>query len=334
MSAAVAVRGARGGFTQADRRRFLRRNLWTAGIYAVFLILLFVERLLHPTLGPFDVQNLVITAMPLAFAAAAQTSVVLIGGIDLSVGALMALVNVEAASHMTTSDFRVAIVQALLIVVGTSILGALTGLVITLSRVPDIIITLGTSFVWSGLALVVMPSPGGGVPLEFQQLVIGSWFGGGWPEGLFVLVALVLVIWLPLSRSRLGLRMYAMGSNRTSAYLSGVNLARTRVAAYALGGAFVGLAGLALTCITASGDPNSASNYTLNSVAATVLGGVSLAGGKGGLAGPIAAAYILTIINPIMAFANVDQNRSTVVQGSVVVLVVVFAQLVARRKRV
>lgn len=317
----------------AARRRFLRRNLWTVGVYAVFLLLLLVEKLIHPEMDTFDVQNLVITALPLAFAATGQAVVVLIGGIDLSVGAMMALVNVIAARWMFGSSFQQAILESLVIIVLVASLGALTGLVITVSRVPDIIVTLATSFIWSGLALWVLPTPGGGPPLDYQQLVLGMWFGGGWPEGLFIMAAIVFVIWVPFYRSKFGLSLYALGSNRTAAYLSGVNLGRTRILAYALGGVFVALAGLALTCVTASGDPNSASNYTLNSVAAVVLGGVSLAGGRGGLAGPIAAAFILTIINILMVFASVDQNWSTVVQGAVVVIVVTFAGLVALRRR-
>lgn len=332
MSSVAATPSATPFIPAATRRRFLRRNSWPLGIYGVLILLLIVEKLIHPSLSSFDIENLVILSMPLALAAMAQASVVLVGGIDLSIGAMMALVNVVAASWMVHGDFRQAVLYALVIIAGTMILGALTGLVITVSRVPDIIVTLATSFIWSGLALRVMSSPGGGVPVDFGNLVNGELWGF-FPEGLLLLVIIVAVVWLPWYRSRLGLSVYALGSDRTAAFLSGVSVARTRIAAYALGGVFVALAGLALTAATGGGDPNSASNYTLNSVAAVVLGGVSLAGGRGGMLGPIAAAFVLEIIGIILGFLKVDPNYATVIQGAIVVLVVLFAGLLALRRR-
>jgi ribose transport system permease protein len=316
----------------ATRRRFMRRNTWTLGIYGVLILLLIVEKIVHPNLNSFDVENLVITAMPLALAAMAQTAVVLVGGIDLSIGQMMAFVNVVAATAMVNSDFRVAILQSLLIIAAIAALGALTGLVITVSRVPDIIVTLATSFIWYGLALRVMTVPSGGVPLEFGNLVNGELWGF-FPEGLLVLIAIVLVVWLPWYRSRLGLAAYAVGSDRTAAFLSGVKVAQTRILSYALGGVFAALAGLALTASTSGGDPNSASNYTLNSVAAVVMGGVSLAGGRGGMLGPLAAAYVLTLIGLILGFTRVDPNWAIVIQGVIVVLVVLFATVLEIRRR-
>jgi len=317
----------------ATRRRFLRRNVWGASIYGVLVLLLIVEKIVHPGLEAFDFQTLVIETMPLAFAAMAQASVVLVGGIDLSIGQMMALVNVVGATYLVNADLKQAILASLAIIAGTAVLGALTGLVITVSRVPDIIVTLATSFIWYGLALHVMSTPGGGVgSTEFSDLVngeIGTWL----PEGVVVVAAVLLVVWLPWYRSKLGLSVYALGSDRTAAFLSGVRVARTRIAAYALGGVFAALAGLALLCETLQGDPNSASNFTLNSVAAVVLGGVSLAGGRGGMLGPVAAAFVLNIIGAIMGFLKVNPNYAVVIQGAIVVLVVLLAATLTLRRR-
>jgi ribose transport system permease protein len=314
------------------RRRFIRRNTWALGIYGVLGLLLVVEKLVHPNLNSFDMQNLVIVSMPLALAAMAQASVVLVGGIDLSIGTMMALVNVIAANAMVNSSFQQAILQAIIIILGISVLGALTGLIITVTRVPDIIVTLATSFIWYGLALRVMSTPSGGVPFKFGELVNGELWGF-FPEGLLVLIAIIVVIWLPWYRSKVGLSVYALGSSRTGAFLSGVSVARTRIAAYAMGGVFVALAGIALTASTSTGDANSASNYTLNSVAAVVMGGVSLAGGRGGMLGPVAAAYVLNTIGVILGFLQADPNWSTVIQGAIVVMVVLFAGLLEVRRR-
>ena len=134
---------------------------------------------------------------------------------------------------------------------------------------------------------------------------------------------------VPGSGSR-SMRSGAIARRRFSA---GCNVARTRIAAYALGGLFVALAGIALLAETSQGDPNSASSFTLNSVACVVLGGVSLMGGRGGMLGPIAAAFVLNIIRSILGFLRVDPNYATVIQGAIVVLVVLFAGVLALRRR-
>jgi ribose transport system permease protein len=319
------------------RHRFLRRNTWALAVYGILIALLIADAIIKPlktgyNLDWTDIQTLVIFTTPLALAAMAQASVVLIGGIDLSIGQMMALVNVVAATWMVNADLKQALLFSLVIVAGTACLGALTGFVITLSRVPDIIVTLASSFIWYGLALRIMASPSGGAPIDFGNLVNGQYWNF-LPEGLVVLAVIIAVTWLPWQRSRMGLSMYALGSDRTAAFLSGVRVNRTRIAAYALGGVFVGLAGLGLTAETLGGDPNSASDYTLNSVAAVVLGGVSLAGGRGGMLGPVAAAFVLNIIGIILGNMKVDPNYATVVQGAIVVLVVLFAGLLTLRKQ-
>jgi ribose transport system permease protein len=216
--------------------------------------------------------------------------------------------------------------------VGAALAGALTGVLITITRVPDIIVTLATSFLWAGLALQLMPTPGGGAPLDFVNLMTGE-IGSDLPSGLVVLLVVLAVVWLPLRRARPGLALYAVGSNRTAAFLSGVSVARTRVIAYALGGVFTALGGLALTATTSNGSAVSGTYYTLNSVAAIVLGGVSLAGGRGGMIGPLAATFVLTLVSTLLTLLGLDQNWSQVIQGALVVLVVMFAGLALVRRR-
>jgi len=319
----------------AARGRWTRRNAWPLAVYALLVVLLGVEKIVHPALNNYDMQSLVGGALPLALAAMAQAVVVISGGVDLSVGALMSLVNVVSAFYMVHADLKGALLVSALLVAGTALAGALTGLIITATRVPDIIVTLATSFVWSGLALQVMPTPGGGAPQEFADLLTGE-VAAVAPAGVVALLVVVAVVWLPLRRARLGLALYAIGSNRTAAYLSGVSVARARVAAYAFGGVFAALAGLALTASTLNGNATSGTagaGYTLNSVAAVVVGGVSLTGGRGGLLGPIAAAFVLTQINTILTFMGIDANVGTVIQGALVVVVVMVAGLLLLRRR-
>ena len=314
------------------RARWARRNAWTLGVYALLLLLLLAEKIVHPGLNAFDVQSLVDGALPLALAALAQAAVVIAGGIDLAVGSVMSLVNVVSALTMAHADLGGALLIAALLIVGAALAGGLTGAVITATGVPDIIATLGTGFLWAGLALQIMPIPGGGAPLDFANLLTGE-LGANIPAGLIVLVAVLAVIWLPLRRTRLGLALYAVGSNRSAAYLSGVGVARARVAAYALGGVFAALGGLVLTASTSNGNATSGVSYTLNSVAAIVVGGVSLTGGRGSMLGAVAAAFILTLANTILTFLGVDPNYSIVIQGALVVVVVMVAGLLLVRRR-
>src|SRR5262249_47279349 len=140
-----------------------------------------------------------------------------------------------------------------------------------------------------------------------------------------VLIAAVLVlVWLPLRLSRPGLALYAIGSNRNAAFLSGVRVARTRVLSYAMAGFFAALGGLALTATTANGNPVAGSIYTLQSFAAVVLGGVLLSGGRGGLVGPVVAAFVLTQITSQFSYWQVEPNWAQVIQGAIVVGVVLI----------
>jgi ribose transport system permease protein len=319
-------------------RRLARRHGWTVGVYVLLLGLLLYWRTIPAEWGTFDVQSLAIDALPFAFAAMAQAVVIISGGIDLSIGSMMGLVNVLSAKYMfdaTTGQavsFREALVIAVLLIVGAGLAGALTGLIINVTKVADIIVTLAMLFVWGGAALAVMQIPGGGAPLEFGKLAIGYTFTPWLPSGLVILGAVVLLVWVPMRWRKPGLALYAIGSSRSASFLSGISVAWTRVGAYALGGALAGMGGLALTATSGIGDALSGQYYTLNSVAAVVLGGVALVGGVGGLIGPIAAAFVLTLVKSIMILKGVDQNWAQVIQGTLIVLVVMVGGLALRQR--
>jgi ribose transport system permease protein len=269
--------------------------------------------------------------LPLALAAVAQAVVVIAGGIDLSIGSMMALTSVISAALMKgqAEEFGVAVVIGVLLL--GLVIGAINGSLVVLTRVPDIVVTLAMSFVWAGCALLVLKTPGGGSAQWLKDLVIGS-LGNEWiPKGAVVLIVIVALIWIPVRRSRLGLSIYAIGSNQLAAFRSGVSVARTKVAAYALTGLLSALAGLSLTASTGIGTPVPGP-YTLLSVAAVVLGGVSLAGGRGGVFGPIVAVVILQLIRTDMTFLNVNTNLATVLQGLILIGVVMVGSLIQIRR--
>jgi ribose transport system permease protein len=317
----------------APWRRALRLHGWTIAVWLVLLAMVPYWRSLSEQGLEFDLQALAIDALPLCFAAMAQAIVVISGGIDLSIGSLMGAINVLSAREMVDMSFRQALAFSLLLVLLAVLASGFTGLVITLTRIPDIVVTLGMLFVWQGVALWIMEIPGGGVPLDYSDLALGDLGSTGIPNGALVVLVALLLVWVPLRWLRPGLAIYAVGSNRNSAYLSGIGVARTRVGAYLLAGVFTGLGGLALTASSGIGDPNSGATYTLNSVAAVVLGGVSLLGGVGGLIGVIAAAYVLTLSKIILLLRGTDPNYANVYQGALIILVVVIGGLLTRKTR-
>jgi ribose transport system permease protein len=304
-----------------------RRNTWTIGL----VLLLVFTKLIQPSYGAPGVQGLAISVLPLAFAAVAQAIVVIAGGVDLSIGSMMALTSVVTATLMEgqSDTFGIAVVAAVLVL--GLLLGAINGSLVVVTRVPDIIVTLAMSFVWAGAALLVRDAPGGEAAPWLMTLVNSS-LGSPWiPQAAVVLVVVVALVWIPFVRSPLGLSVYAIGSNQLAAFRSGVAVGRTKILAYTLAGLFAAVGGIALTASTGIGTPVPGP-YTLESVAAVVLGGVSLAGGRGGVFGPIVAVVVLQIIQFDLTFLSVDSNIAIVIQGMILVAVVIFASLVELRR--
>ncbi len=311
--------------------RWARRNGWTLSLIGFFVLLLVFTKLIQPSYGVTGVQGLAISVLPLALAAVAQAVVVISGGLDLSIGSMMALTSVVAAVLMQGQPEEFGIVVVVGVLVLGLVLGAINGSLVVLTRVPDIVVTLAMGFVWAGFTLLVLNRPGGGATQWLKDLVIGS-LGNEWiPKAAIVLIVVVAIVWVPVRRSRLGLSIYAVGSNRLAAFRSGVSVGRTKVAAYVLTGLFASLAGLSLTASTGIGTPVPGP-YTLLSVAAIVLGGVSLAGGRGGLFGPIVAVLILSLIRSDMTFLSIDTNLALVAQGIILIGVVMVGSLIQLRR--
>ncbi len=311
---------------------WVRRNSWTIGLLGFLVVLLVFTKIIQPRYGIAAIQGLAISVLPLTLAAVAQAIVVISGGIDLSIGAMMALTGVISAALMKgqPEEFGVAVVLGVLLL-GLG-LGAINGGLVVLTRVPDIVVTLAMSFVWAGCALLVRSSPGGGAAQWLKDLVLGS-IGSEWiPKAAIALVVVVALVWIPLRRSRLGLSIYAIGSNQLAAFRSGVSVGRTKILAYMLTGLFSALAGLSLTASTGIGTPVPGP-YTLMSVAAVVLGGVSLAGGRGGVFGPIVAVVVLQMIRTDMTFLNVNTNLAVVAQGFILIGVVMVGSLIEMRRK-
>jgi ribose transport system permease protein len=287
---------------------------------------------LIPAFGSFQITSISKNSLPLVFLAVGQAIIVITGGIDLSLGALLLLSNVIAARFMQGQPVGVVAIVAIALIIGLALLNALTGYVITVSGVPDIVVTLAASYIWSGLALWILPSPGGGTAPEMRWLFTGSTSGIGGEPLLPILMLLIpcLAIAIWAKRSRQGLTLYAVGSSAIAARLTGLGVQRAKIVSYAIGGAMAALAGLATVAITGTGDPRFSvgANATLNSVAAVVLGGIALTGGSGNVFGVVATAVILIILNPILIAMGVNSNNAQVIQGILIAGVMMVGGLV------
>ena len=311
--------------------RILDRNKWTLGL-AVFLVFLLVAtKMLRPDFGVSGLDSLARASLPFALATVGMAVVVIAGGIDLSIAAMMAVASVSAASLMNGASDTQTVLSILVVLALGIAMGAINGTLIVLARVPDIVVTLAMLFVWQGLALLILSAPGGGAAPWLRDLIVGGVTLPGIPEGLTVwipksvifLFVWVVIIWLPIRRSKLGLMLYAVGSDALAAFRSGVPVGRVRVAAYAITGLFAALGGLAVTMSTGIGEPIPGP-YLLASVAAVVLGGVVLGGGRGGIFGPILAVIVLRLVRMDLTLLAVDPNLTTIIEGTIMVGVVML----------
>lgn len=318
-------------------QRWRRRHGWTVGVWILLLILLVWYATLIPRFGTFQITSITKNSLPLVYLAVGQAVIVIAGGIDLSVGAMMVLANTAAAVFMDGRSLGAAILVGVLIMVGLGIVNGFVGWIITVSKVPDIVVTLATSFIYAGVALLVLPGPGGSTAPGFRYVFTGATSGTGsnfWPPLAMMIIPAIVVAWF-MRRTRSGLSLYAAGSDLNAAYLSGVDTGLAKIKAYALGGAMSGLAGLATIALTGSGDPRFSvgSNATLNSVAAIVIGGIALTGGVGSIVGAIAAAIIIIFLNPILVVIGIDQNSAQVIQGALIALVMMVGGLLELQRR-
>ena len=307
----------------------LSRHAWPLGLAALLALMLVATKLIKPDFGASGLDSLVRAAVPFAFATAAMAIVVIAGGIDLSVAAVMAVASVSAAVLMDRFPGLGAGVVPLAIAIGAA-MGALNGALIALTRLPDIVVTLAMLFVWEGVALLILSAPGGTAYPWLMGILRGEVGLPGLPRAAVVVAAAILPFWWVMTRTRLGLAIRAIGSDPVAAFRSGVPIGATRILAYTLAGMLAGLGGLSLTLSTGIGEPIPGP-YLLASVAAVVLGGVALSGGKGGLIGPLIAVLILRLVRLMLTLLEVDPNITTIVEGTIMVAVVMFGGFIALR---
>jgi ribose transport system permease protein len=310
-----------------DWRYALREHV--GAIAAVVLFVLIFALYISKHSGGFNIDVVTTAAnkgVLLAVVAMAQTIVVITSGIDLSVGMVFVLANC-LASHLVVGTPLQALLGAVVVLAAGALCGLVNGLIIVFGRLQPIITTLATGTVYYGLALGLRPVPGGAVQTDIADAVTGAPLGV--PSMLIVLVATVLLVWWPYRRSVIGRAAYAIGSSEAAAYMSGVPIGRAKIVAYTLSGLLAALAGVLLTFVTYSGEASSVigGTYTLNSIAAVVIGGTSLAGGAGGAIGSIFGALALRTIGDLLFVFDLDPLWQPLFQGFVLLAAVSLSAL-------
>ena len=326
-----------------DLRVRLSQNAALMTAIAIFILFYVFYNMNHPR--GFSVAVLIQNSnevFTLAMVAMAQTVPVLMGGLDLSVGAIMTLVNTIASHLLNGSPAQIAFGIVLSLGAGAAC-GFINGCIVVYGRIQPIIATLATGAIFLGLALFLRPSPGGNVDDDlswaatndlyeiaatygYAQNGEAAWFQPiSWiPVPLVLLVLVALCVWMPFARSVTGRTVYAVGSGEGAAYMSGLSIDRAKIAAFTLGGFFAGIGGLYLTLQTSSGNADipQAGAYTLNSIAAVVIGGTSLLGGVGTAIGSIFGALILRTISFNFRIFEIDPLMQPLFEGVVLLAAV------------
>jgi ribose transport system permease protein len=300
---------------------------------AIFVAMFAIYVLNHPAVlnngfNTTSVGNVVQTAankgVLLALVAMAQTFVVLTAGIDLSVGAVFILANCLASYIVVGSPLTVT-AGVIGVLLAGAVCGAVNALIVIFGRLQPIVATIASGAVFFGIALWMRPFPGSSPDFAagLASALTGKLFGVI-PTSLVFLAAVVIVVWIPFRRSVLGRAVYASGSSEVAAYMSGMPVKRAKFVAYVLSGIFAALAGLFLTFFTYSGEASAANGntYTLYSIAAVVLGGVSLFGGRGSAIGAIFGALAFRAIGDLLFVFEVDPLWQPLFQGIVLLLAV------------
>jgi ribose transport system permease protein len=303
-----------------------RRPSWGSVLTAVILSALILTDLsIQPALANLtQIGLLVETAMPLVMVAVAQTLIVLVGGIDLSVGGMFVVANAVTVVWVGASGgaHQLLIIAALAIGIA---MGVFNGLLVTGLGFQPFIATLGTWTIYNGIALTILPTDGGTPPPFLSNFMAQTVFGV--PTSIAMLAA-VFLAWRCLRATRFGSRMYAVGADEERARLNGTPVRRVKVAVYGLAGLCAAIGGIYAAGADVSGTPTAGDAYILTSVAVVVIGGTSLRGGEGGLGVTIMAAMALTLINDIVDALNVSTWVSVAASAALLLVMVAGRTLV------
>lgn len=317
----------KGLFSKVGNPDFKYRYSHVVMIYLFLLVLVSVASFVNEDFTKAsNLRNILVSAFPLMLAAFGQTFVTLTGGIDLSIGALIALSNVTCVTIMTTHDGVGGMIFALLSALFVGALGgALNGILITKGRLPAIIVTIATAAMFGGLALFILPIPGGSVFAPFGKFLNGKF--AGFPNVILFLIVFTIILRTVTNKTAFGVSVRAVGGSEGAAYSTGISVWKVKFVTYMLCGVLSAMAGIFLAAQMYSGDPTIGKSFSMNSITATVVGGTMMTGAVGDLLGTIVGVLIIYIINNMLNLIGVSSFYQSIFQGSILIIALVISKL-------
>jgi len=309
---------------QLDETSINYKKLLIKNSSIITLILMaIIAILVSPSfLSLFNITNLLRETTVIALISAGMTMVLLTGGIDLSVGSLIAVGGVFSAS-MATYGLIPALVLPIII---TSLLGMISGLLISKIKIQPFIVTLAMMMAGRGIALVF--SNERPIPVQIDSKIY-TFIGRGkilkyLPLSVFIMIIIYLAVWYILNQTSLGRNIYAVGGNEKAVKLMGINVNKVKVVVYTLSGFLAGIAGIIMTSWIGAGSPNAGETYELDAIASAVIGGTLLTGGSGHITGTLTGALIMTMIRNVLNLAGVNSWYQWMIKGLIIIFAVVF----------
>lgn len=311
-----------------NQRLLLKRKSDVIAIYLFMIFMCVAVSVLEPTfLTSINLRNVINASVSLCVAAFAQLLIILLGGVDLSVGAIISVSNVICATMMTDTAYGWLMPVAVSLAAGCAA-GVCNGLLVAKGKQQAIIATLATSTVISGIALLILPTPGGYIHSGFAKFLNR---GLGKMAPLLAILVISALMWLLLNRTVFGRQLLAVGGNEQAARSAGIRTERVKFFAFVLSGILSALAGIFISAYITSGDPVVGSQYSQRTITAAVVGGASLSGGKGSVIGCIAGVLIIGIINNMLNLLGVSSYYQYISQGAVLIFALALSAARARR---
>jgi ribose transport system permease protein len=288
-------------------------------IFWGLLILMIALGIVSPSsVQPIHLLDFVRQAAPLIIVALGQTLVLLIGGLDLSVGAIITLTSILAAQLMA-GDSSNAVWVALLCVVIGAFIGLINGILCAKFKMPAFVVTLGMSILLVGITLMISGgSPKGVIPANFRFW--GTGFIGGIPSAAFVWVGISVLLYIVITFLPIGRYIYSIGVNARSVRLAGINDIKYKILCYVASGSLSAISGLVLAAYIGTGSLTVGDDYQLRSIAAAILGGAAFEGGKGNVQGTVIASLFLVVMFSLIGVLNMDAGDRSIIQGAIILL--------------
>ncbi|MDD3251270.1 MAG: ABC transporter permease [Lachnospiraceae bacterium] len=308
---------------------FWKRNGHTVLIYVfLFVMMMFVSVFNKDFFTWGNFKNLLRSSFPLFMVGFGQTLIILTGGIDLSLGGIVALSNVVCVMIMNPGDkMSIVLAVAATLLVGL-ICGAVNGAVITKGRLAPIIVTIATTTIFDGTALLILPKPGGSVDKVFAKFLTRGWSGF---VPLLFLILIVLLIRNLTNQTPYGKALRAVGGNENAAYSTGIQVEKVKFFAYCIAGVLCAVAGIFLSAQMNSADATIGKNYAMNAITATVVGGTAMTGAVGDPLGTIAGVFIISIINNMLNLFGVSSFYQFICQGLILIAALSLSALNKKR---